>query len=271
MRHIALLLFGVAVLVVSPGLALTGHAAEQDIAFETISLTHLRAGEIAPLFAPHFRYAGELAGSGASQLPPGSSGLLPDGVTLITAPSQSSRYLLVAGTAEAVAETRMLVTSLDVAHRAVQLNVKVYPSLPKGTSGWNELSTKSGVAVAARTLAVGENLRFPALPSGFQPKPIVVGAFDSGPEFVPLPPLKSWPQVLLCLMPHVRAGNAVTLYFGVGFLRQSDDPTGVVEQAWDTSAAESLSPGESLALRLSKGTSGITVIVTPAPAPAPDR
>lgn len=41
---------------------------------------------------------------------------------------------------------------------------------------------------------------------------------------------------------------------------------GVVREAWDTSAAESLSPGESLALRLSRGSSGITVIITPAPA-----
>lgn len=271
MRGIALLLFGVVVLVVSPGLALTGYAAEQDIAFETISLTHLRAGEIAPLFAPHFCYAGELAGSGASQLSPASSGLLPDGVKLITAPNQSSRYLLIAGTADAVARLRDIVIHFDVARRTVQLNVKVYPSLPKETSGWNDLPAKNGVAVAARTLAAGERLRFPALPGGFEPEQIVVGAFDSGPEFVPLPPLRSWPQVLLCLMPHVRAGNAVTLYFGLGLLQQSDDPLGVVREAWDTSAAESLSAGESLALRLSKGSSGITVIVTPAPVPVPDR
>lgn len=271
MRGIALLLFGVVVLVVSPGLALTGYAAEQDIAFETISLTHLRAGEIAPLFAPHFCYAGELAGSGASQHPSSSSSLLPDGVKLITAPNQSSRYLLVAGTADAVAELRDIVIRFDVTRRTVQLSVKVYPSLPQETSGWHDLSAKNGVSAAARTLAAGERLRFPALPRGFEPEQIVVSAFDSGPEFVPLPPLRSWPQVLLCLMPHVRASDAVTLYFGVGFLRQSDDPVGVVEQAWDTSAAESLSPGESLALRLSRGTSGITVIVTPVPAPAPAR
>jgi len=268
MRGIALLLFGVVVLLVSPSLSLMGCAAEQDIAFETISLTHLRAGEIAPLFAPHFCYAGELAGPGASQLSSGSSGLLPDGVKLITAPNQSSRYLLVAGTAPAVSETRLLITSLDVARRDVQLTVKVYPSLPQETSGWHDLYARNGVAAAARTLAAGEQLRFPALPRGFEPKQIVVGAFDSGPEFVPLPPLRSWPQVLLCLMPHVRAGNAVTLYFGVGFLQQSDDPVGVAREAWDTSAAESLSPGESLALRLSRGSSGVTVIITPAPAPA---
>jgi hypothetical protein len=52
MRGIALLLFGVLVLVVSPSLASTGSAAEPDIVFQTISLTHLRAGEIAPSSHP---------------------------------------------------------------------------------------------------------------------------------------------------------------------------------------------------------------------------
>jgi len=69
-------------------------------------------------------------------------------------------------------------------------------------------------------------------------------------------------------MPHTRAGSAVTLYFGVGLLRQSDRPVQAVKQAWDMSAAESLSAGESLALRLARGSSGITVVITPAP-PAP--
>lgn len=161
MRGIALLLFGVVVLVVSPSLALTGYAAEQDIAFETISLTHLRAGEIAPLFAPHFCYAGELAGSGASQLPSSSSGLLPDGVKLITAPNQSSRYLLVAGTAEAVAELRDIVVRFDVTRRTVQLSVKVYPSLPQETSGWHDLSAKNGVSAAT---AHAGGRRAPAVP-----------------------------------------------------------------------------------------------------------
>jgi hypothetical protein len=189
-------------------------------------------------------------------------------VKLITAPNQSSRYLLIAGTAPAVSETRLLVSTLDVARRTVQLSLKVYPSLPQHTSGWHDLSPRNGVAAAVRTLAAGEHLRFPALPRGFEPEQIVLGAFDSGPEFVPLPPLRSWPQVLLCLMPHVRASDAVTLYFGIGLLEQTDDPVGVVREAWDTSAAESLTAGESLALRLSKGNSGITVIITPAPAPA---
>jgi hypothetical protein len=245
--------------------ALPGSGAEPDIAFETISLTHLRAGEIAPLLAPHFRYAGELPRSGEAGPPADSSGLLPEGVKLITASHHSSRCLLVAGTARAVADVREIVGRFDVDRRSVQLTVKVYPSLAEKASGWHDLPAQNGVDAAARTLAAGERLRFPALPRGFEPQQILVRALDSGPEFVPLPPLRTWPQVLLCLMPHIRAGSAVTLYFGVGLLQQSDDPTQVVKQAWDMSAAQSLSAGESLALRLARGNSGITVVITPAP------
>ncbi len=262
MRSIALL-----VCLVGLVAALPGSGAEPDIAFETISLTHLRAGDIAPLLTPAFRYAGELSESGEAGSPGDSSGMLPEGVKLVTAPHQNSRYLLIAGTAGAIAETRALVRSLDVARRAVRLTVNVYPSLAEKASGWHDLSAESGINVAARTLAAGERLRFPALPRSFEPESIVVEALDSGPEFVPLPPLRGWPQVLLCLMPHTRAGGAVTLYFGVGFLQQGGQPLQAVKQAWDTSAAEGLSAGESLALRLARGGSGITVVITPA-APA---
>ena len=259
MRGAAFLLF-----VLISLFAVPASAADRDIAFETIPLRHLRAGEIAGLLGPRFQYAGALRSPEGGERDSRHGGLVPEGVKLITASHQSSRYLLAAGTAEAVAELRALIGRFDVEQPVVQLRVKIYPSLATKESGWHDIPPRDDVEVAARALAADEQLRFPALPRPFKPHEITVNAIGNAPEFVALPVFKGWPQVLLCVAPDAEVEKGGAVLVGVGLLDEgSGSPAEAVQQAWEMPATQSLLPGESLALRLSRENSGITVVITP--------
>lgn len=241
----------------------SARAAGPTPVFETIALTNLKAGEIAALLAPHFRYAGALGAPAPAQRPSAQADVVPEGTQLITASHQSSRYLLVAGTPEAVGQLRGLLALLDVRPRPVRLTVHVYPAAADRGPSWQDIPETPGVEAAVRGLAPGELPRCPALPRGFEPHEIVVEALHPAPEFIPLPLFADWPQALLCAAAHINADGGITLAVGAGLLEPGGDPRAAVEQAWSMPAARTLRPGEALALALSRGDAGITVVIAP--------
>jgi len=108
--------------------AVSAWSAEEEIAFETIALKHLTAGEVAPLIGGKFQFIGRAAGRAAVPEAGGPlEGMVHEGVLLVTAGGPLSHCLLVGGTSEGIAQLRELLAALD--HRAplIPVTITVYP------------------------------------------------------------------------------------------------------------------------------------------------
>jgi len=229
-------------------------AAAPDMAFETITLKHGTACEVAPLLGSGFRFADELTGSAGA----GRSGARDfPGVSLITAAHPGSRYLLVAGTAEGVGALRGFVATFDVPRREVEIAAAVYPAPPAQMTGWTKLGDVGGVAVHGRTIAPGETLRFPPLPPNFKPTEISVLEGEGAAEFLPLPAFGNFPQVVLAAETDRRKGR---VRLGVGVLDGATAPAAAAEAA-NLRYTLSMRAGESIGLMLLRGKAAVTVVV----------
>ena len=243
-----------ALLVVSIAVSASG-AVPPATAFETITLKHGTACEVAPLLGSQFRFAHELAGSAAAGR---SAGREFPGVSLITAAHPGSRYLLVAGTAEDVGALRGFVATFDVPPRGIEIAVEVYPAPPAQMTGWTTLGDVWGVQVLGRTIAAGDRLRFPVLPDDFKPTVIRVSGRDGAAEFAPLPTFGNFPQALLALESDIRKGS---VRLGVGVLDGVLGSSEVAAEAQRLPYTLRAGSGESVALMLMREKAAVTVVV----------
>jgi hypothetical protein len=242
--------------------AFSGVARARDIAFETIPLKHVTAGEIAPLLGPRFQYAGELSERPKAGGQAAADAFL-NGVELIAAAHQSSRYLLAAGTAEGVATLRAFLAQFDVQRGSVRLVVRVYPAPPAGAaSGWVSLDAAGTVSPSVRVVRAGQQLSFPALPAHVKPREIAVTTCAEATELIPLPTYANWPQVLLAASTAMGAGVGRTVTVGVGVLETGTSPRAAVRQAWGSRYTGVVQRGERLAIMLSRGDSALTAVVS---------
>jgi hypothetical protein len=243
-----------ALLLVSIAVSASG-AGPPATAFETITLKHGTACEVAPVLGSGFRFANELAGSAAAGR---SGGRDFPGVSLITAAHPGSRYLLVAGTAEGVGALRGFVATFDVPPREVEIAAAVYPAPPSEMAGWTRLGEEGEVEVFGRTIAAGDGLRFPVLPRDFKPTVISVSGRDRAAEFAPLPAFGNFPQALLVLEPDTRKGS---VRVGVGVLDGMSGPSDVAVEAQRLPYTLRVGSGESVALMLMRDKAAVTVVV----------
>jgi len=225
-------------------------AAPPEVAFETITLKHVTACEIAPLLGSQFRFASEPARPGAAKEFAG--------VSLITAAHPGSRYLLVAGTAEGVGAVRGFVAPFDAPRSRVQISAEVYPAPPGQMTGWTRLADVRGVQVLGRTIPAGDTLRFPPLPSDFTPTKIVVSGRAGAAEFVPLPAFGNFPRVLLAVEPDIRKGR---VRLGVGVLDEGTTASAAAAESASLRYVLGLGAGEGTALMLLQGKAAVTVVV----------
>jgi len=243
-----------ALLLVSIAVSASG-AEPPATAFETITLKHGTACEVAPLLGPQFRSADALAGSATAGR---SAGREFPGVSLITAAHPGSRYLLAAGTAEGVGALRGFMATFDVPRRDVDIAVEIYPAPPAQMTGWIRLGDAGEVEVLGRTIAAGDGLRFPPLPSDFKPTVIRVSGRDGAPEFLPLPTFGNFPQVVLGVAADVGKGQ---LRVGIGVLEDGASPAGAAGEAANLRYTLSVRPGQSIGLMLLRGKAAVTVVV----------
>lgn len=234
-------------------------SAAPDIAFETISLHHLTAGEVAPLLGPKFRFLGA---SGEWAQPKGSAALTPQGITFITAGHQSSSKLLVAGTPEGVGELRTLLAPIDTLPSQVKLTAQIYPAPPDGWANWQAFPAMSGFGVRVRKFGAGADPRFSVLPASAQPTSQIAVLSNLRPEYLALPPYGNLPQVLLCVQPKMNAGGSVGLSFGVGALAAGGSPAAAAEAARAMPATVSVKQSEQLALALERDRAVVTVVLS---------
>lgn len=230
-------------------------AAPPEMAFETITLKHGTACEVAPLLGSGFRFANELAGSAAAGR---SAGRDFPGVSLITAAHPGSRYLLVAGTAEGVGALRGFVATFDLPPREGEIAAAVYPAPPAQMTGWTTLGDVRGVQVLGRTIAPGDGLRFPPLPRDFEPTVIRVSGRDGAAEFAPLPAFGNFPQVVLAAEADRRKGR---VRLGVGVLDEATAPAAAAAEAANLRYTLSMRADESIGLMLLQGKAAVTVVV----------
>jgi hypothetical protein len=240
-----------------------GQSAGPDMAFETIALRCLTAGEVAPLLAPHFQFVGRAVAPAPQEGRGELASFVPEGVKPITAGSQSSRNLLVAGSAEGVAELRGLLSRIDAKPQALLLSLTVYPAPLSGFAATKpRRATEPSVTCAA--LKPGQSLSELGLPAGVAGTAIRLTVANASPEFVPLPAYRGWPQGLLVVTARVNADRTVALTVGAGLLEDAANPLAAVEQARSSPAATGRvnpSAGERAALVLSRGKAGVTVVV----------
>jgi len=217
-------------------------SAEGDIAFEMIKLKHLSAGEVAPVLGGGFQFIGRQADRVAE---PGSAGgslgsFLPEGVKLITAGSQRSHYLLVAGTNESVAELRGFLALLDHQAPMIPMTVSVYPAPPSEDSGWRKLeaTTEGGTGLTVRVAYSDKEAAVLSFPSEAKPTRISLELANLAQEFVPFPVYKGFPQVLMSVVPRVNADGTVTasLAFAPFTAAERGGMERVVERARSASA-----------------------------------
>lgn len=190
-------------------------SAEGEVVFETIKLEHLTAGEVAPLLGGSFHFIGRQA----DRVPePGSAGgslagFVPDSVKLITAGSLRSHYLLVAGTRDGVAELRGLLALLDHDAPLIPMNITVYPSAPSGDSGWRKLeaTADSGTGLSARVAYPSKDAAPLSFPTEAKPTRISLELSNLGQEFIPFPPYRGFPQVVMSVTPRLNADGTVTV------------------------------------------------------------
>jgi len=243
-----------ALLVLSVAVSASG-AEPPATAFETITLKHGTACEVAPLLGSQFRFADALAGSAAAGR---SAGREFPGVSLITAAHPGSRYLLAAGTAEGVGALRGFVATFDVPRSRVEIVAEIYPAPPAQMTGWIRLGDAGEVEVLGRTIAAGDGLRFPPLPSDFKPTVIRVSGRDGAAEFLPLPTFGNFPQVVLGVAADVGKGQ---LRVGIGVLEDGATPADAAGEAANLRYTLSMRAGESIGLMLLRGKAAVTVVV----------
>jgi hypothetical protein len=249
-----------------------GSSASPGIAFETVTLKHLTAGELAPLLAPYFQFVGRTLMRAPEPGRGELAGFVPEGVKLITAGNQSSHNLLVAGTARGVAELRSLLSTIDGKPETLHLSVSVYPALlskaPLGERPGKPIGSRSTEptepSVAWLTLKSGQSLSALGMPRGVEPTEVKLDVANGSSEFVPLPAYRGCPQVLLSVMARINADDTVTLTVGAGMLEGTGDPLAAVQQARSSPATTghmSLRPGEKSVLVISREKVGITVAI----------
>jgi hypothetical protein len=249
-----------------------GSSPGPGIAFETLTLKHLTAGELAPLLAPYFQFVGrtlmpapEPFGSAQGRPDRGDlAGFVPEGVKLITAGNQSSHNLLVAGTAKGVAELRGLLSTIDAKPETLHLSVSVYPApLSKAPLGEHP-DERTELSVGWVTLKSGQSLSAFGMPAGVERSQIKLDVANGSSEFVPLPAYRGWPQVLLSVTARINADGTATLTVGAGMLEEAGDPLAAVRQARSSATTAhhmNLRLGERSVLVLARGNAGITVVI----------
>jgi len=233
-------------------------SAAPEIAFETISLHHLTAGEAAPLLGPKFRFLGP---SGEWAQPTGSAAVTPQGITFITAGHQSSSQLLVAGTAQGVAQLRTLLAQLDALPSQVRLTAQIYPAPPDGWANWQALPAISGLGVRINKFPAASPPRFSVLPASVKPTTQTALLSNLRPEYVALPPYGNMSQVLLCLQPKMNADGSLGLSLGVGALAAGGSPAAAAEAARAMPVNISVRKGEQLAIALERDRAVVTVVL----------
>jgi len=236
-------------------------AAAPDIVFETIVLSNATAEEIAPLLGPKFSLPGEPTAPGPR--PESEAGLprLPEGITLITAGERRSHYLLVAGTAEAIAQVRALVGQQESKPGPLRVTVTVLRTNVGALSGWEELPAFPGVEATVYRRAAGRRLNLP--PMLVQPgrNQVQVDTSSEVAELMLLPSFPEWPQVLLAARPAVKEDGSVALSLGLGLFDGTRKPEDIVKQALGLPYEASVKPGEELTLLLSGAKSALMVIL----------
>jgi hypothetical protein len=241
-----------------------GSSASPGIAFETVTLRHLTAGELAPLLAPYFQFVGRTLMSAPEPGRGDLAGFVPEGVKLITAGNQSSHNLLVAGTARGVAELRSLLSTIDGKPETLHLSVSVYPALPSKAPLGERPTDPAEPSVSWLTLKSGQSLSALGMPRGVEPTEVKLDVANGSSEFVPLPAYRGWPQVLLSVMARINADDTVTLTVGAGMLEEAGNPLAAVQQARSSPAATrhmNVRAGEKAALVVSREKVGITVAI----------
>ncbi len=241
-------------------------SADPDIAFETIALKNVTAGEIAPLFGASFEFFG---GEKLAEPEPGQSArsdLLPPGVKLMTAGSPTSRNLLVAGTKEGVAELRGLLSMLDHRPQSLPVTVTVYPAQPTERSGWEEIHAAPETAAGANVVLLrkGRQARPLAFPKEVQATEIALSVCNLTQEFLPLPAYRGFPQVLMSMTPRINADGTVTGTFAFGLLARTDGnglETAVRSARSANSYTVNAAVGEEFAFLLSRPGGAVTAVI----------
>jgi len=263
-RYLSALLVVAVLLAAAPAFS-----ADRDIAFETITLKNITAGEIAPLFGAGFEFFGrekpaepDSGRAGQSTL----SELLPPGVTLMTAGGPTSHNLLVAGTAEGVADLRGLLAMLDHRPQSLPVTVTVYPARPTEDAQWPETRATPETAVNCSVvlLAKGKGARPLAFPREAEPTAITLQVGNLTQEFIPLPAYRGFPQVLMSVTPRINADGTVTGTCAFGLLERTDRDglEAAVRSARFTNAyTVNVSVGEEFAFLLSRPGGAVTAVV----------
>jgi len=243
-------------------------SADTDIAFETITLKKVTAGEIAPLFGTGFEFFGR---EKLAEPEPGRAGQgalsdsLPPGVRLMTAGSPTSRNLLVAGTKEGVAQLRGLLSMLDHRPQSLPVTVTVYPAQPTERAGWEEIrAAPEAAASGVVLLRKGKQARPLAFPKEVEPAEIALSVGNLTQEFLPLPAYRGFPQVLVSMTPRINADGTVTGTFAFGLLERTDGD-GLEAAVRSARSANSytvnVGVGEDLAFLLSRPGGAVTAVI----------
>jgi hypothetical protein len=237
-------------------------SATPEVAFETVTLRNLTAGEAAPLLGAKFRFVGP-SGEWTRQSDSGAGAtLVPRGIDLITAGHQSSSQLLVAGTAQAVAELKMLLAQVDTRPAQMQLTAQIYPVPPDGWANWQAFPAMGGFGVRVNRFRAGTAPRFSVLPASVRPTTQAAVLSNLRPEYLALPPYGNLPQVVLCVQPKMNAGGGLGLSFGVGALAAGGSPAAAAEAARAMPAIVSVKKGEKLALALERNRAVVTIVLS---------
>lgn len=239
-------------------------AAAPSTAFETIQLKHLTAAEVAPLLGGKFHYIGT-SGDWARPDESGMGALVPQGIDLVTAAHQGSSQLLVAGTAQGIAEMRALVAQLDSRPQRIQALVSIVNSAPNvigGEPGWRALPEMGGFKVQADTYFGGiDRYGFPIESVELWQGNIELS--DLRPEYIALPEFANWPQVVMCVQPRLTSDQTIALSLGVGALEKDGSPADAVKAARSMPVTLSVRNYGELAITLERDGAVVTVMVLP--------
>jgi hypothetical protein len=254
MNRLIVVLLGV-LLCVSSALAF---AAESKLAFETIDLKHLTAGEVAPMLGDRFRLAGEPAAPAERRTAPLFA---PEGLTLVTAGHQSSQLLLAYGTPGAVSELRQLLAAVDAPRPKVRVTVSYYPAVPRKMTDWQAGPDMAGLTTKVKDFGESASLSLPA-----QALMEIGSAYalvtSSATELIALPPFTNWPQILLGIEAKPNADGTITLSIGVGLSERDGDPWKAIAEARAMPLTVNVKQRQQLAVALSRPDSGVTVMFT---------
>ncbi len=233
-------------------------AADDKLAFETIDLVNLTAGEVAPMLGDRFRFAGEPA---AVARRPGAPLFASEGLTLVTAGHQSSQLLLAYGTEKAVGELRQLLAAIDAPRPKVRVTISFYPAAPRKTGDWQTGPEMAGLTTKVKDYGESASLSLP--PQAFMEMgSAFANVSASAQELVALPPFSNWPQVLLGIEAKPNPDGTIGLSIGVGLSEQGRDPWQAIAEARAMPLSTTVKQREQYAVALSGRGAGVTLMFT---------